>query len=79
MYYVGLDVHKNQSTFCVLNQESRKVMVRTVHGNSDAVVTALQKLKQPFSICFEASTGYGYLYEKHLPIARSVQLAHPKH
>jgi len=77
MYYVGLDVHWKQSTFCVLDENGRKMSSRTVHGSWDKVLVALSCVKKPFAICFEASTGYGYLYEKLRELAVRVVVAHP--
>jgi len=35
------------------------------------------KIRKPFAVCFEASTGYGYLFEHLQTIARRVVVAHP--
>ena len=37
----------------------------------------LESLEEPFAICFEASTGYGFLFEQLSRIARQVVVAHP--
>jgi transposase len=34
---------------------------------------------RPFAVCYEASCGYGYLYERLAPLARHVAVAHPGH
>lgn len=77
MYYVGLDVHWKQSTFCVLDENGKKLTSRTVHGSWDKLLMALSVVKKPFAICFEASTGYGYLFEKLRALAERVTVAHP--
>jgi transposase len=41
------------------------------------VVDRLRQLDQPFSICYEASCGYGHLYEALRPLAHHVAVAHP--
>ena len=79
MLYIGLDVHARQSTFCVLDQNGRKLSSRTVHGPSDKVLSELAEIKEDFAICFEATTGYGYLYERLSTIAQRVAVAHPGH
>lgn len=79
MRYVGLDVHLRQSTFCVLDERGRKLMTRTVHGTWAALFTELARIKDPFAICFEASAGYGFLFERLRRIARRVIVAHPGH
>ncbi len=63
MRYVGLDVHWRQSTLCLLDEHGRKVLSRTVRGAWSDVLEELAKIRRPFSVCFEASTGYGYLYD----------------
>jgi len=76
MRYVGLDVHWKQSTFCVLDARGRKVQTRTVRGRWSEVIAELGKVRRPFSVCFEASTGYGYLYDGLRRMARRVVVAH---
>ncbi len=77
MQYVGLDAHLRTSTFCVLDARGRKVLTRTVKGSWTAVCTELERIKRPFAVCFEASTGYGVLFERLRRIARRVVVAHP--
>lgn len=79
MHYVGLDVHKRQSTFCVLDEHGRKLMTRTIRGPWHKVIAELGHVKKPFEICFEASTGYGFLYDALGQVAERVVVAHPGH
>jgi transposase len=41
------------------------------------VVKELGKIRRPLVVCFEASTGYGCLYEQLQKVARHVVVAHP--
>ena len=77
MRYVGLDAHLRQSTFCVLDDRGRKLTTRTVKGSWAAVFTELKRVKRPFAVCFEASAGYGVLFERLQRLARRVVVAHP--
>lgn len=77
MYYVGLDAHWRQSTICVLDDRGRKVTTRTIKGRWSEVVEELSRIRPPFSVCYEASTGYGALHERLRPLARRVVVAHP--
>ncbi len=77
MRYVGLDVHWRQSTICVLDSRGRKLSTQTIQGSWSKVLEELGKTKKPFAICFEASSGYGYLFERLSTIARRVVVAHP--
>ena len=79
MYYVGLDAHWRQSTFCVLDDRGRKISTRTIKGFWPEVIDELSRIRRPFAICYEASTGYGALYERLRPLARRVVVAHPGH
>jgi transposase len=79
MWYVGLDVHVRQSTFCILDEHGQKVRVETIKGSWDKVFLALTKIKEPWAICFEASTGYGVLWRRLQGMAQRVVVAHPGH
>ena len=39
--------------------------------------STLDRLEEPFAICYEASCGYGHLYEQLRPLAHHVAVAHP--
>jgi transposase len=81
MLSVGLDVHQSSSSICVLDDKGNKIRQREVRGGWDQVVLALGEIKgelqEPLRICYEASTGYGALYERLVPVAREVAVAHP--
>ena len=77
MLYVGLDVHSRQSSLCILNSAGGTVNEIQLKGPRSGVVDRLRQLDQPFSICYEASCGYGHLYEALRPLAHHVAVAHP--
>src|SRR6476661_3890889 len=77
MLYVGLDVHSKQSSLCILNAGGGTVKQIQLKGPRSAVVDRLRQLEEPFSICYEASCGYGHLYEQLRPLAHHVAVAHP--
>jgi transposase len=77
MLYVGLDVHSKQSSLCILNSGGGMVNQIQLNGPRATVVDQLRQLKEPFSICYEASCGYGHLYEQLRPLAAHVSVAHP--
>ena len=77
MLYVGLDVHSRQSSLCILNSAGGTVNQIQLKGPRATVVDRLRQLDQPFSICYEASCGYGHLYEALRPLAAHVAVAHP--
>ena len=77
MLYVGLDVHSRQSSLCILNANGRLVNRCEVKGPRSAIVDRLRQLEEPFSLCYEASCGYGHLFERVRPLAHHVAVAHP--
>jgi transposase len=79
MLTVGIDVHQRFSTVCVLNQQGAVMLERSVKGSASEVVKVLQDLGQPMQICYEASIGYGALYDRLATIASRVVVAHPGH
>jgi transposase len=78
MHYVGLDVHQKRSSICILDPHGKQVKRLEVKGHWPAVLAEIaRQAPRPFAICYEASCGYGYLYERLAPIARHVSVADP--
>src|SRR3982751_5327760 len=76
MLTVGLDVHFRKSSLCVLDARGKVLGEEQVLGGWERVVERLGTLSQPFKICYEASIGYGHLYERigSLPLARQIEV-----
>ena len=77
MLCVGLDVHWRTSSVCILDDNGKKVKEQTLVGDWQKLLGFLATLPKPWSICFEASCGYGHLYDRLLPMAQKVVVAHP--
>lgn len=78
MYCVGLDVHWRTSTVCILDENGREVKMATVNGPWEKMLSWLdQEVPGPYAICYEASCGYGALYDRLRPRAARVVVAHP--
>ena len=77
MYRIGLDVHERTSSMCILDEHGNLVKELTIKGHPRCVVERLRALDEPFEICFEASTNYGWLHDQLVGIARRVLVAHP--
>lgn len=77
MRYLGIDVHQSISMVCVLDENGHKESQFTVRGRWPKLIEALERVPRPFAVCFEASTGYGFLYEALSRIAERVVVAHP--
>jgi transposase len=76
MRYVGLDVHAKRSTLAIL-EDGKEPKIQTVKGPLKRVLEVVGTIKDPFEICFEASNGYGVVYEQLAKVARRVVVAHP--
>jgi transposase len=77
MLYVGLDVHQSRSSLTILDENGQEVKFREIRGNWQKVIAWIEEIPQPFSICFEASCGYGYLYDQLSKKASHVVVGHP--
>ena len=77
MQYVGMDVHWRQTTICILDENGRRVKTFSVRGPWQKVLEELGQIKGCWEVCFEASCGYGWLYERLKRMAQKVVVAHP--
>jgi transposase len=77
MCYVGLDVHYRTSTYCILDDTGREVACETIRGHWPKLLERLSQVPKPWSICFEATCGYGYLYRELSKLGAKVVVAHP--
>lgn len=75
MFYVGLDVHSKSIVICILNNHG-KVHERHRVRNAEATIAVLSRLPR-FAVCFEASCGYGWLYDQLFQLAARTVVAHP--
>src|SRR5947199_7280053 len=65
MHYVGLDVHHKRSSICILDPHGKQVKRLEVKGHWPAVLAEIaRQAPRPFPICYEASCGYGSLYDR---------------
>jgi transposase len=76
-YFIGLDVHLRHISVCILNRDGKKVQELRHRGTREELLGRLAKLGGPLAICFEASCGYGHLYEQLHQVAERVIVAHP--
>lgn len=77
MQYVGMDVHWRQTTICILDENGRRVKTLTVRGSWEKVLGELSRIEGAWQVCYEASCGYGWLYERLKKMAQKVVVAHP--
>jgi transposase len=69
----------NVSVIHVLDENGKTILRKSMPGTMEILMQELGKIKHPFRICYEASTGYGTLYEKisGLRAAKEVIVANP--
>jgi|GEM_PF-631161 len=81
MWFIGLDVHTKTSSICILNHDGKKVKAQTIKGDWKKLVAELARLPENFRIVYEASLGYGTLYEAlaKIPRCKDITVAHPGH
>lgn len=77
MLYVGLDYHLRTSSICIMDQTGKIVKEFKVPGGGEQTLRELAKIEGSWSICFEASCGYGVLYDRLIQMAAKVVVAHP--
>ena len=78
MYYVGLDVHAQRSSMCILDENGKRVKHLEVKGAWPRLLEVVdQQVPRPFAICYEASCGYGHLHDQFSQRAERVAVAHP--
>jgi transposase len=78
MYYVGLDVHAKRSSICILDGNGKLVKHLEVKGSWQKLFETIdQQVPKPFAVCYEASCGYGYLYDQFSKRAERIKVAHP--
>jgi len=79
MYSVGIDAHDRLYALCILDEGGKVVKEKTITGGAGEVAEFLRRLDGPARVCYEASLGYGTLYDALSPAAAQVQVAHPAH
>src|SRR6476620_9095983 len=77
MYFAGLDVHTNRSSLEILDQDGKRIKRLDVKGPWPALEEAVAAIPTPFSVCYEASCGYGHLHDRLAKHAARVVVAHP--
>ena len=76
MFFVGLDVHLKYTTVCILDDNGKVYQRHTARWIGD-VAALLKRLPGPCQVCYEASTGYGFVFEALQPVAKHIAVAHP--
>lgn len=78
MFYVGLDVHARKVSGCILDRDGKRIKEFDL-GDVSRLLLELQRLKGPCRVCYEASCGYGHLFDRlsKLSNVKRIAVAHP--
>jgi len=77
MRYVGIDLHKQSITVCVVDQDRTVLQSRKFACTDTARIDAFFAGLGPFEAVVEATASYEWLLQRIEPHARRVVLAHP--
>ena len=61
--YIGIDVHRDSSTICVLSAAGKRVRRDIVETNGLTLVSYIRKLSGTLHVCIEEGTWSEWLYE----------------
>ena len=77
MKFVGIDLHKQSITVCVLDQERAVLQTRRFACVEVDRIVGFFAALGPFQVVVEATASYQWLLERIEPLAQKVVLAHP--
>lgn len=83
MWSIGIDVHWRSFVMCILDEHGKRIKEIRGKGGWPKLLEMLRTVKRtagrPLAVCYEASCGYGHLYDQLAEVARRVVVAHPGH
>ena len=80
MHCIGMDVHANVTMISVRGPDGRVIERRTVRGPLGHLAGSVRMLHEkygPLRVCYEASTGAGWLHDQLRELGVQVRVAHP--
>ncbi len=77
MYYVGVDLHKKTSWFCILDSNGKKVKDKNVNNHIGELKEFIKKIPKPFSVAVESTYNWYFFIDLIEPFAEKVYLANP--
>ena len=76
--YVGADVHKDTTSFCVLDKNGKVIQESTVLTNRDAMLDFVGGLRGEVHLTFEEGTQAGWLYDLFRKRVKEVVVCDPR-
>jgi len=77
MYYIGLDVHKKTISYCIKDASGQVHREGKIGATRYELDSWMKTLPRPRSIAMEATIFTGWIYDRLLPQAEQVKVAHP--
>jgi transposase len=77
MHFIGVDLHKNSITVCVMNEERTVLARKTLYCSQPELILEFFQQWRPFKVVIEATAGYFWFVELIEPLAERVVLANP--
>lgn len=77
MYYVGVDLHKKSSYFCILNDQGEKIMLKNVTNDESSLRGFMASIPQPFTLAFESTFNWYFFADLAHQFTDSVLMAKP--
>ncbi|MBZ0165250.1 MAG: IS110 family transposase [Candidatus Omnitrophica bacterium] len=77
MYYVGVDLHKKSSYFCILNDQGKRIMLKNVTNDESSLRGFMASIPQPFTLAFESTFNWYFFADLAHQFTDSVLMAKP--
>lgn len=78
MITIGVDFHKQRSTYRVLDSKGQKIKAMTLENNPDVFRKFIQQLPGPKQLAMEACRNWGLYYDHVYDLVDEFHLGHPK-
>ncbi|MCK5493879.1 MAG: IS110 family transposase [Candidatus Omnitrophica bacterium] len=75
MYYVGVDLHKRTSWFCILDSEGHKIKSKNVNNDHSELTEFIKNIPQPFEIAVESTYNWYFFVDLVQSYAQKIYLA----
>lgn len=75
MYYVGVDLHKLTSWFCILDKQGNELLSTRLPNNIKTLKQFFQKIRKPFVVALETTYNWYYFVDLAQEYAKKVYLA----
>jgi transposase len=78
MNFIGVDLHKQVITVCVMDQNFKVLACTNLYSNQPETISEFFRKWQPFQVVVEATASYSWFVEALEPLAEKIVLANPK-